>query len=209
MTSTTDRPTAGMSAALAERMAKLSPQQRELLVRSLSRRAGVATESPTAWPRATPGQVLPLNSAQRQIWVFERLQPGSGAYLIYESRLLEGELDAKALEGACARLLARHDALRMQFREDAGEPVQQVVEDCGLTISHLDFSGMPEAERDRAVREAVDRQAVDPIDLSRAPLLRVQLIRVTPDRHVLTLVTHHIVADGMSLGVIWAEIARD
>ncbi|MBL8261084.1 MAG: amino acid adenylation domain-containing protein [Xanthomonadaceae bacterium] len=209
MTSTTDRPTAGMSAALAERMAKLSPQQRELLVRSLSRRAGVATESPTAWPRATPGQVLPLNSAQRQIWVFERLQPGSGAYLIYESRLLEGELDAQALEGACARLLARHDALRMQFREDAGEPVQQVVEDCGLTITHLDFSGMPEAERDRAVREAVDRQAVDPIDLSRAPLLRVQLIRVTPDRHVLTLVTHHIVADGMSLGVIWAELARD
>ncbi|HEY1137572.1 MAG TPA: amino acid adenylation domain-containing protein [Xanthomonadaceae bacterium] len=209
MTSTTDTPTAGMSAALAERMAKLSPQQRELLVRSLARRSDGAPEPSTAWPQAHAGQALPLNSAQRQIWVFERLQPDSGAYLIYESRLLEGVLDAKALEGACVRMLARHDALRMQFREEAGEPVQTVAEHCDFAITHLDLSGMADDARDRAMHEAVDRQAAEPIDLSRAPLLRVQLIRLAPERHVLTIVTHHIVADGMSLGVIWSELARD
>jgi myxalamid-type nonribosomal peptide synthetase MxaA len=209
MTSTTDTPAAGMSAALAERMAKLTPQQRELLVRSLARRSGDAPETPTPWPRAEAGQVLPLGSAQRQIWVFERLQPDSGAYLIYESRLLEGALDVDALERACARIVARHDALRMQFREEAGEPVQVVAENCDFAVSHLDLSHLPEDAREQAMHEAVDRQASDPIDLSRAPLLRVQLIRLAPERHVLTATTHHIIADGWSLGVIWSELSRD
>ncbi len=209
MTSTTDTPAAGMSAALAERMAKLSPQQRELLVRSLARRSGGAPEPEAAWPRAVPGQALPLSSAQRQIWVFERLQPDSGAYLIYESRLLEGMLDVDALSRACARIVARHDALRMQFREEAGEPVQVVVEECDFALAHLDLSHLPEGERERAMRDAVDRLAIEPIDLSRAPLLRMQLIRLAPDRHVLTATTHHIIADGWSLGVIWSELSSD
>ncbi|MFD0727553.1 non-ribosomal peptide synthetase family protein [Lysobacter brunescens] len=209
MTSTTDTPAAGMSAALAERMAKLSPQQRELLVRSLARRSGGAPEPEAPWPRAVPGQALPLSSAQRQIWVFERLQPDSGAYLIYESRLLEGVLDVDALSRACERIVARHDALRMQFREEAGEPVQVVVDDCGFALAHLDLSHLPEDERERAMRDAVDRLAIEPIDLSRAPLLRMQLIRLAPDRHVLTATTHHIIADGLSLGVIWSELSSD
>lgn len=208
MTSTSDMPTgtAG-NAALAERMAKLTPQQRELLLRTLAQRSAPRPEA-VPMPHAVPGEPLPLTSAQRQIWLFERLQPDTGAYLIYNNLVLEGALDVDALERACRLTIRRHDALRMRYSESAGEPKQTVVEEFEFSIPLIDFSMLPDSERDIAVQREVDAEAAKPLDLTSAPLLRATLLRVSPERHVLLMATHHIMADAWSMGVIEAGIIR-
>ena len=166
MTSSTDKPAGAGGSSLADRLAKLSPQQRELLLRNLGQRGGteVPTDSePTA--RAVVGQPLPLTPAQQQIWVFERLQPGTSAYLVYNHLLLEGTLDIAAMEAACAAVIERHDMLRTGYSERAGEPVQTVVERVDFSIPVIDLSSLPEVERGIAMQREVDRESARPFDL--------------------------------------------
>ncbi|MDY7095953.1 MAG: HAD-IIIC family phosphatase, partial [Acidobacteriota bacterium] len=47
-----------------------------------------------------------------------------------------------------------------------------------------------------------------PIDLARGPLLRPLLLRLGPSDHLLVLVTHHIVVDQVSLGLLGWELAK-
>ncbi len=208
MTSSTDKPAGAGGSSLADRLAKLSPQQRELLLRNLGQRGTeVATDSePTA--RAVVGQPLPLTPAQQQIWVFERLQPGSSAYLIYNHLLLEGTLDIAALEAACVAVIERHDMLRTGYSERAGEPVQTVVERVDFSIPVIDLSSLPEAERGVAMQREVDRESARPFDLSCPPLIRSVLLRLAADKHVWLLSTHHIMSDAWSVGMLEAEITR-
>ena len=45
-----------------------------------------------------------------------------------------------------------------------------------------------------------------PFDLATDVLLRATLLRLAPGEHVLCLVVHHIVADGWSMGPLFAEL---
>lgn len=206
MTSSTQTPSGAGGASLTDRLAKLSPQQRELLLRSLGQRVQESAVDSVPTARAVVGQPLPLTPAQQQIWVFERLQPGTGAYLIYNHLMLDGALDLPALEAACVAVIARHDALRTAFSERAGEPEQVVFEHAPFSIPVIDLSSLPEASRDAAMRHEMDLESARPFDLSRPPLMRVLVLKLAPRRHLLMLSTHHIMSDAWSVGVLEAEI---
>ncbi len=196
------------SAPLDERLAKLTPQQRELLLRNLAQRAAAkqAADSAEA-PRAMAGQPLPLTPAQQQIWVFERLQPGTPAYHVFNHFRLEGALDLHAFERAWAMLAQRHDALRISFAERAGEPVQTIVETVDLPVKLIDLSDVPEERRERELQRCIGEEALRPFDLSRAPLLRVAVVRLSPVSNAMLMATHHLVSDVWSLGILQAELA--
>src|SRR5262245_66430701 len=68
----------------------------------------------------------PLSFAQQQLWLVDRLRPGSPAYNLSRAYRLAGELDLTALESALTAIVARHEALRTTFHETDGEPVQMV-----------------------------------------------------------------------------------
>lgn len=206
MTSTSDTPVNSGGASLADRMAKLTPQQRELLLRNLGQRAAQDTVDSVPSARAIVGQPLPLTPAQQQIWVFERLQPGTGAYLIYNHLLLEGALDIPALEAACRVVIDRHDALRTGYSERAGEPVQIVAGHVAFTLPVIDLSSLPEAERDAAMHREIAAQSVLAFDLSCPPLMRAVVLKLAPDRHAWLLLTHHIMSDAWSMGTLETEI---
>ncbi len=202
-------PSAG-SAALDERLARLTPQQRELLLRNLAQRAAAAKsasdDADADAPRATAGQPLPLTPAQQQIWVFERLQPGTAAYHVFHHHRLDGALDLPALERAWNVLVQRHDSLRMSFGERAGEPVQTIVEDVAFQIPLIDLSDLAQTERERELPRLIAEESLRPFDLSRAPLLRVTVVRLAPESHAMLVAAHHIMSDAWSLGVLQGEL---
>ncbi|AFY82813.1 condensation domain-containing protein [Oscillatoria acuminata] len=57
------------------------------------------------------------------------------------------------------------------------------------------------------VSTRLQQEAKTPFNLSQAPLLRVHLFRVQDQRHCLSIVLHHIISDGWSVGVMVREIA--
>jgi myxalamid-type nonribosomal peptide synthetase MxaA len=195
--------------ALDARLARLTPQQRELLQRQL---AGAARQPtvPAAIAALGPfahGAPFAQSAAQQRIWFFERLQPGTGAYHMFHHFRLRGALDAAAMQAAFGAVIERQAALRTGFCELAGKPVQSVAAEAPFALGMLDLSGLAHADREAKARDHVAAETMRPFDLANPPLLRAGLVRLAEDEHILIMVVHHIVADAWSLGVLSADLA--
>ncbi|NUT84450.1 condensation domain-containing protein, partial [Pseudomonas brassicacearum] len=149
-----------------------------------------------------------LSYAQQRMWFLWQLEPGSGAYNLPGAVRLKGALSLPALEQAFASLVARHETLRTVFQRQADDSLLQVPSSTALAIGHKDFSALPAAEREQAVRRAAEAQSMQPFDLSSGPLLRVELLTLDEQEHVLLLTLHHIVSDGWSMNVLIDEFIR-
>jgi hypothetical protein len=119
---------------------------------------------------------------------------------------VHGALDLKAFEAAVRGLTARHATLRTSV--DAKVPRMLVAgADMPLPFAVVDLSrlgpGEGVAEALRQSRAAGARR----LPTDQAPLWSCTLYRVAPQQHVLTIITHHLVADGWSFGVMLTEIS--
>ncbi|MCA2218366.1 non-ribosomal peptide synthetase [Jidongwangia harbinensis] len=186
------------------RIAALSPHKQELLAARLRGRPATASRPRTTIPSrssATP----PLSFAQQRMWFLDQLDPGSPHYTIPMAARINGPVDVVALEGALNDLVRRHESLRTTFALTDSGPVQVVHEKLWLPLPVTDLTG--QADRDAAADELVLAQARQPFDLAAGPLVRFGLIRLAPDRQVLTAAMHHIIADTWSIGIILRELA--
>jgi len=150
-------------------------------------------------------QTFATNEAQRQLWLLSELdRDASVAYNVTTSLELKGSLNISALEEAINEVVNRHEALRTHILEQ-GE-LQTVIAEVKLSLNVIDLSerANPEAEA-LALRKQLSQQ---PFDLGIAPLLTPLLICLKPAHYLLSLKTHHIVADGWSLGLILNEIGQ-
>ncbi|WP_375773015.1 amino acid adenylation domain-containing protein [Archangium gephyra] len=150
---------------------------------------------------------VPLSFAQQRLWFIDQLEPGGFTYNVPLAAKLKGPLEVAALERSLSALVQRHEALRTTFPQEEGRPVQRIAPELGLALRVESLEGVPQAEREAAVRRRVEEEARRPFDLERGPLLRVELLRLGVDEHVLLLVMHHAICDLWSLGVLERELS--
>ncbi|HLN60581.1 MAG TPA: amino acid adenylation domain-containing protein, partial [Symbiobacteriaceae bacterium] len=167
--------------------------------------AGEATRQSDALPLVPLDRAgaLPVSFAQARLWFFDQLTPGSPMYNIAEAIRLQGPLDVALLVESLNRLVERHEALRTNFAATAAGPVQVIGGAKRVPLPVTEVSG-GEAEAERLARE----EARKPFDLTTDALLRAQVLRLGAEEHLLLLTIHHIVADGWSMGVLYAELGR-
>ncbi|MFF9091084.1 amino acid adenylation domain-containing protein, partial [Streptomyces sp. NPDC014991] len=158
---------------------------------------------PAVRPRQRP-EMLPLSFAQRRLWFLNRLEgPGAGAdYNMPFVLRLEGVLDQAALRAALTDVVTRHESLRTVFPEADGTPHQVVLGPAAavaaLPVRHVDEAGLA---------EALAAGAATAFDLTAEPPLRAELFRLGPDRHVLSLVVHHIAGDAWSMTPLGRDLS--
>ncbi|MFH8388047.1 AMP-binding protein, partial [Kitasatospora sp. NPDC018058] len=114
---------------------------------------------------------------------------------------LSGELDREALRAALNDVVGRHESLRTVFAEVDGVPRQLVLESVGLDLPVVSTS---EAE----LEEALAAAAAGGFDLASDLPLRVTLFVLSPAEYVLSLVLHHIAADGWSFAPLSRDLAQ-
>ncbi|HLP57773.1 MAG TPA: amino acid adenylation domain-containing protein, partial [Candidatus Deferrimicrobium sp.] len=136
-----------------------------------------------------------LSSAQKRLYILQQMDPLSVSYNVTQLWRLEGQLDSQSLESAFRKSIDRHESLRTSFAIINEEPVQRIHDEVAFNIEIL------------GVREPASgiSDFIRPFELSRAPLLRVGLIRETETRYILLVDIHHIVTDGVSLGLLLQE----
>ncbi|WP_426140883.1 amino acid adenylation domain-containing protein [Pseudomonas sp. DWP3-1-2] len=184
---------------IARRFAELTPERRQAFLAKLTENGIRFSDLPmVALPRA---DASPLSAAQRGLWIAWQREPDSPAYNLAGVLRLGGLLDVDALGQACNDLLARHEALRTSFTQDAeGEPQQCVNPVRSQALECLEMD--EEASRQRA-----NALTCEPFDLHAGPALRLELHRLGPQQHRLVIVLHHILADGWSIGLIIEDLA--
>ncbi|MFE0178473.1 amino acid adenylation domain-containing protein [Streptomyces sp. NPDC059002] len=149
--------------------------------------------------------MIPLSFAQRRLWLTGQLEGRSATYNIPLGLRLSGAVDRAAIGAALRDVVGRHESLRTLIGRTGGEPCQVILDadDARELLTDLTGAGtLDAAELAASLAEFVAYE----FDLTVEVPLRAWLCRTGPDEHVLTLVVHHIAADGWSMGVLLRDL---
>ncbi len=167
--------------------------------------AGTGLQAPPI-ERVSRDCELPLSFAQQRLWFLNQLHPDSVAYNMPAALRLAGRLNVAALELSLTEITRRHEVLRTTFATVNGRPVQLIGENIPFTLSVVDLSELPEADRETETLRLAADEAQRPFDLACGPLLRITLLRLGSESHIALLTMHHIVSDGWSPGILIREL---
>ncbi|WP_406737676.1 amino acid adenylation domain-containing protein [Streptomyces sp. NBC_00853] len=177
---------------------------REQLLRR--RLAGGGRSRRTGIPRADRDKPLPLSFGQRRLWLLDRLDPDTAEYLVPLALRIRGALDEDAWRQAWAEVVERHEVLRTRYGTVGGEPVQ-IIDPAGPGDYELvDFTDVPEADREARAHAFAVEETLRPFTLEHDWPARLRLVRLAADDHVLVVACHHIALDGWSIDVLLREL---
>jgi len=140
------------------------------------------------------------SSAQKRMYTLDMFDPGNINYNMPNIIILNGELDINNLKMAFIKLVQRHESLRTSFGLLGEEIVQYIHDEVGFDI--------PVTEAFDYEADVLVKAFIRSFNLSKAPLIRVELIRISNERHILMIDTHHIINDGVSSGILWQDITN-
>ena len=145
---------------------------------------------------------VPLTPAQAWFASTPAIDPhhfNQAVLLVAESRL-----QTDALRAVLEKIQEHHDALRMRYRSQGGQLLQ---ENAGLDVPSdfetVDLRSWPD-EAERAMAAHAER-AQAALGLKYGPLMKAVLYRC-PDADRLLLVIHHLVVDGMSWRILLEDL---
>ncbi len=120
---------------------------------------------------------------------------------------IRGTLDVGAFLAAFDALVARHPILRTRFSyDDAGRPVQEVIETAEIPIAHVDLTSADHSTRTKRFDEIVSADLAEPIDLGQAPAMRLNIVDWSSEEHRVIWTYHHALIDGRSLALLLGEL---
>ncbi|MFD3617466.1 MupA/Atu3671 family FMN-dependent luciferase-like monooxygenase [Streptomyces sp. NPDC058676] len=167
-------------------------------------RAASAERTETAPAPAVSPRTAPATPLQRQLWLLDRMDPGSHTYYEPKALFIEGPLDTDALRAALHQVVARHPQLRTVFRERAGQLEQVVLDTVAVDCPVTDLSGLDDTAALLRLRDLEDEAD---FDLAVGPLLRARIGKLDGGRHLLYLVAHHTVLDALSTRILCRDLA--
>ena len=152
---------------------------------------------------------LPLSALQQRLYHLCTSYEGTSSPVVYLAHRLRGPVDIDALAGALRDVSERQESMRMRIvvRAPRAGPVVVIDPPGGLEVRRLDLSGLPAAEREARMRGLLDEWALTLFELPGGPLVHARILRMGEDDHVLSVVLHHIIADGQSLAVLARDIS--
>ncbi|MFX3646300.1 MAG: condensation domain-containing protein [Paenibacillus sp.] len=152
---------------------------------------------------------LPLTLKQKSQWVLHMIAPESAFYTNTFSIHFTGVFHIYRLQNAVQELIMRHEALRVRYGIQDGEPYQYVKElGSEIEIRRIDLTQLQENERHVGIRMEIDREANLRFDLVNDACLRMCLIDCSPDKHILVVSMHHIISDGWSVEIFTNELMQ-
>ena len=169
--------------------------------------ATVVTElsgnSAPAIARAVRNGHAPLSLVQERLWFIDQLESPNAVHHLPIAVRLSGPLDVSALQLALDELIRRHEALRVTFPAQDGQPFQQINPSRPLPLRRVDLTGKEWEPHGLAL--AV-QQAQWPFHLAGELLLRASLLTFSETENVLLLTAHEIILDPSSVQPLLKEL---
>ncbi|MCG7215967.1 non-ribosomal peptide synthase/polyketide synthase [Paenibacillus mucilaginosus] len=142
----------------------------------------------------------PVSSAQRRMLILHELEGAQLSYNLPAAFRLRGSLDVNRFKAALQQLMDRHEILRTSFAAGGeGGFTQRAAAKLEVPLVY--------AETDEAGAEAWTEGFVRPFDPGTAPLFRAALLRTGPQTYRLLIDMHHLITDGLSVGLFTRELS--
>jgi amino acid adenylation domain-containing protein len=154
------------------------------------------------------GRLAPLSIQQQSRWdVLQKTGDQVTEHVALALRL-RGDLDVPLLRESLEEVIRRHESLRTRIVQVAGEAKQRISARGDTTLSVADIRGPLGAAADETVHEHVLRFFSRRMDLNGGPLFDTTLLRVGEREHVLGVLIHHLIGDGLSASLLFGELSR-
>ncbi|HEY0699100.1 MAG TPA: amino acid adenylation domain-containing protein, partial [Micromonospora sp.] len=153
--------------------------------------------------------VYELSPIQEGLLFHNLYAPGTGIYLEQVTMRMHGRLDVQAYQRAWSTIVSRHAILRTSFHWEGVDKALQVVHrDAEFPIELLDWRDAgAEEQKERYAKFAHDDR-MRGFDYAAAPLMRGHLIRWADDEWEFFWSFSHLLMDGWSFGLAFAELAE-
>src|SRR5579859_1498817 len=191
------------SSAYQERMARLTPAQREMLRKQLKGEGPRSQSKPVITRR--PSLDYPITSEQEHLWVLHQVDPDVHYFNHSHAYRLQGDLNIAAVESAINEMTRRHENLRTSLPEIDGKPRAVVAPQLRIPLERVDVPEFPVEDRYDRLQALVTAHTCRPFDIVNGPLMRATLFRVTEHEHAVLLTFHHIITDFVSYDLINRE----
>ncbi|WP_433965022.1 condensation domain-containing protein [Tunturiibacter gelidiferens] len=175
---------------------------------------GVTTNTPEETPvvsstaqSADEVYVMPATQGQVRFWSLDQMHPGNPALnmpLMWQCR---GELNVDLLAMAFTLAVRRHEMLRTTFAMVDGRLSQIIGGPYSVALPVKDLQDVPDAANSPEAGRLIREHAAYRMDLFNGPLLALKLLKFGPQHHLLLVTMHHIICDGISLGILLRDIA--
>ncbi|TXH68189.1 MAG: amino acid adenylation domain-containing protein, partial [Lysobacteraceae bacterium] len=150
---------------------------------------------------------FPASTAQRRMWLLDKLDGAGAAYNMVGIYRLRGAFRTEFMQAALDAVVARHEALRTVFAEMDGDVRQCILPAARVPFEHVDLSKITTDQKERALLDLLARENDWHFDLTAAPLLRATCAYLGDDAWALVLNVHHIASDGWSIGILERDIS--
>ncbi len=175
---------------------------------------GVTTNTPEEMPvvgsmvpPADEVYVMPATQGQIRFWSLDQMHPGNPALnmpLMWQCR---GDLNVDLLARAFTLAVRRHEMLRTTFAMVDGKLSQIIGGGYSVALPVKDLQHIPDAANSSEAGRLIREHAAYRMDLHSGPLLVLKLLKFAPKHHLLLVTMHHIICDGISLGILLRDIA--
>ncbi|MFJ9371534.1 amino acid adenylation domain-containing protein, partial [Nocardia sp. NPDC101769] len=147
---------------------------------------------------------LPLSLAQQRMWYLNQFDIASAVYNLPVAVRLTGELDVSALQLAVRDVVERHETLHTIYPQVDGVATQVILNAADVTP---DLTPVVIAAAE--LQQRVTALITTGFDVTVEVPVHAKLFRVEGTdevEHVLVFVTHHIAADGWSMGPLTRDV---
>lgn len=153
-------------------------------------------------PTVQDQEYYPLAAAQKRLYVLHEIEgkSNSTSYNLPIIFKLSGNNDKEKVENIFLELIQRHEALRTSFHIWQDEPHQKISKEVEFKLEC--------SECDENELEQMLHAFVRPFDLGKPPLIRAKLIKIDENDFILIFDVHHIVADGITIGILSDEFVK-
>jgi iturin family lipopeptide synthetase B len=187
-------------------------------------RISAEKSKPAPYTQVEPAEkkdYYPLSSGQKRLYVLQTIGSETG-YNISNVMVLQGRIDKKELEESFKKLIKRQESFRTSFHLVNEEPVQRIHREVEFEIEEKEQRTEDRRQKTEEKRQTTEKgpgthlssvirhlssEFIRPFDLTKAPLLRIGLIKADENKYFLVKDMHHIISDGMSLGIITGDFS--
>jgi len=143
------------------------------------------------------------SSAQKRMYMLQQFDKDSIAYNMPGAIEIDGRIEIDKINDTFLTLIERHETLRTSFDADGEYIIQKIHQTKDIEFKIQEITANSELE----VKDKIN-DFVRTFDLTKAPLLRVGIIKLNNERHILLYDMHHIISDGVSMGILIKEFGE-
>ncbi len=180
----------------------------EKLTRAILSANGAHTPARPPINRRSQQVTAPLTLMQQRIFIMEQLHPGRVVYNAPSCHRLRGRFDEVAFDMAFREMLRRQGVLRTSVLQSDGGYVQLVDDTMTYTLLPAeDITSIPASRREQCLSERLETLVAHTFSMDKGPLFLARLFRLADDDHVLLFMPHHVIWDGWSFDILYAEMS--